>query len=68
MSKKITGYNLRHKYRVVDEGSYGPDDPIYSEGWTFGPPLGTSSLFNLTTSSQRKSKAEAKKAKRRSKR
>ena len=68
MSRKNTGYNLRHKDRVVDEGCVGPDDPIYSEGWTFGPPLGASSLFKLTTPSQRKATAEAKRAKRRSKR
>ena len=66
MSRKVTRENMRHKDRLIDEGCAGPDDPIYSEGWTFGPTLGASSLLKLTTPSHKK--AQAKKTKGRSKR
>ena len=54
MSRKITRDNMRHKDRMIDEGCASPDDPIYSEGWTLGRPLGVSSLYAKNAPSRKK--------------
>ena len=67
MSRIVTRENMRHKDRLIDEGSYGPDHPIYSEGWTLGRPLVTSDSFKWTPPSHKKAQAEAEAKARKSK-
>ena len=39
MSKKKKQEAPKRKVTVIDMGFGHPDDPIFKEGWTVGPPL-----------------------------